>query len=381
MLIPISKKNLVLFDKSNIKEDVFGHHLIFYLWTMFLAEGSLIIVYFLDNNNNSTNTKITVRNSNFKQFSKVKLSFLILLITLMDFGSTFGSNLYVVSGAIIFETVFKIFNLILTMLLTKKILKYSYHRHHAVGLFILILGVIFNSVVDYIYLTESSTIKKNFASFAIYFIIGLSSQILGSLQEVLEKYLMDTIYIAPFLLIYFEGIAGTFLLGVFLIIFGNIKCPNIKGKDNSFPFYICEKENSNDLVYIENFIWCMKFLLSHFEYILSYVVTFTGLFLFNKYRMLTIYYYSPIHKSMSNILKLFIFWIWCVVIPFYERNTIGYNIFTFLSFCLMFFGVLVFLEIIIMIWIAWSNNHCISRTIRKIPYGYSLCRTLVTNYK
>lgn len=345
VLVPIGKNNINGFDKIHIQEDSFGHHPLFYIWVMFFAESLISIPYLFEKFYIEKDDKQNVQNKRFKNYSKIKLFCFIFVLFLMDFIATLCGNLYEVNGANLFENFFKIIFFFISIFLTSKILKYEYYRHHAIGVIFLSIGVGLNAIMDIIVGKTKKIGKDNTRPTLVFISLGLLGQTITAFQEILEKYLMDTIYVEPLFLATGEGIVGTIVLGFFFILFDKIDCPNIE--NNYFPFYLC-RQNKQNKQKLEDFVWCLNFIFSHYEYLLSYIIIIVGLLIFNAIRTLTIYHFSPIHKSMGNIFKLFFFWIFSLLIPFYGASKdVGYNIGVFFSYVFMIFGVFIFLEIII----------------------------------
>ena len=334
MLIPIGEKTISNLVDSNIKGEILGHHPLFYLWIMFFAESFSIISYFL-----LSFRKKVQKKRKIVRLSWIKFLLYSLVLSVMDFCTTLFHNFYQVGGgSALINNLYKILYLLVTIFLTMKFLKYKYYKHNFVGLSILILGIIIHMLFNFFMDKKEEKEEENYTIIVIInFAFILVSSTITAFQEVGEKYLMDKRYIDPLLLLSFEGFFGTILLGLSFIFLGKIDYPTVKGIYGQFPFRLCEKESDMDTnIHIEDFVKCLEFLFSHFEYLISYILLFLGLFLYNHLKMLTIHYFSPIHTSMGNVLKLFLFWIFQLCIPFYKPNTgLGYNIGVFLfHFCL-----------------------------------------------
>ena len=135
-------------------------------------------------------------------------------------------------------------------------------RHHVLGLLVIIIGVLFNSANEIIY-NNPKQLFKYLGTVFTYFGISLGNQLAYSLEKILEKYLIDKSYIDPLLLLSLEGFTGMAICSISLIVVGQYECRIIKGNDELFSSF-CMKEKQSDIVYIENAIWCFKFIFSHY---------------------------------------------------------------------------------------------------------------------
>ena len=171
--------------------------------------------------------KQQIQNKNFKNYSKIKLIGFIIPLFFMDFFATLCGNIYEVNGANLFENFYKIIYLFISIFLTSKILKYKYYRHHGIGIIFLLIGVSLNAIMDIIVGKTKEIGKDKIISILLFIFFGLLGQTITAFQELLEKYLMDTVYVEPLLLITSEKVAGTIILGFFSFYLINLNVPQL----------------------------------------------------------------------------------------------------------------------------------------------------------
>ena len=99
----------------------------------------------------------------------------------------------------------------------------------------------------------------------------------------------------PILLVGFERIIGFTILSVVFLPF-NYSCPFKTGS-------VCRGE------YFENLTKKISNIFESPKSFFGHLFVIFGLFSFNLFRILTVFYYSPKHKTMANSGRLVLFWI------------------------------------------------------------------------
>ena len=177
---------------------------------MFMAEACVIIVFFIqqkitkDLDTLEELTKSQIVNKKEEQnrkaikflpdSKKVKAFFIILGTFALDLiASTAIFIIRQIDNVSSIELGFKIIGLIASTFLSICLLKYKYYKHHFIGCVILCIGLSLYSVIDFFQNSEQITEPKTKSHFKIIMImiIFLCSYVLGSLQEVTHKYLME----------------------------------------------------------------------------------------------------------------------------------------------------------------------------------------------
>ena len=210
------------------------------------------------------------------------------------------------------------------------ILHYNYYRHHFVGGFIVFIGILIYSIFSF--LQKSWTIEPN-----NFLLLGLT--ILSSLLDVIEKYLMDFKYLSPYLIIATEGLIGTIIIPLFFLFINTFICTSF--------ISICNvsQEPVNELINTINGLFIRT------EYIIGIILFIIGVFFFNLFGILTTKAYSPTHRSISDTITSLIIWILTShIFKNYlktEEEKFDTIIVKSISYIVIFFGLLIFLEIII----------------------------------
>ena len=166
-------------------------------------------------------------------------------------------------------------------------------------------------------------------------------------HNVWEKKLMDKDYFNPYSLIGLQGIYGLIFS---LIVLGILNC--FKWND---PFF-CDVEHVGNGNYVPRYDTCQSFksLIRLFTpsngilvITIFYTFGFTG---FNIFRMLTNQNFSTTHRCISDCFGAFLIWIFKLIIDnAYEQKINNIDIiFGSVSYPFIIFGVVVFLEFVIL---------------------------------
>ena len=316
-------------DQNQIK----NNYLILLSIIMF-SEVITFIFYFIQKRNTEQKMKRKLKILPKTLKNKIKSILIIILIVCINFPSTV-IQLYIFQNNFL-EFLEKIVNglsLVFATILCALILNYRYYKHHVVGLCILLTGHTLFSVYD-LYVTGENAEFPDM----INIILFIALYIWVSVQEVLEKYLMEKHYLSPYLIIGLEGICGIVVMClVFIIIIFKIdyvNCDNFK--------FLLKKIWDNPFIIVIDIL----FLLSVFAY--------------NIFRLLTNQFYSPTYICVSTVFGDFFKWVCTIVIVLIaialgeddkeEKETSIPSAFEyivkFLAYGLMIFGIFLYLEII-----------------------------------
>ena len=298
---------------------------------MYLGEFLIIFLYLIE-------TKRS--NAKFHQITDLsikkilKIVGLIFLTCLIDFvGSISLTIVETYKGTEFLELIYKLFTMGLTAVLSRYLLHYQYYIHHIIGYGILLVGLACYSFLEIIgNFKESEESQESQESqeigilgiFVLFIIYLLSSFI-----DIIEKYLMEAEYVSPFLIISTEGAFGL-ILSFISFQFLNDTCTK--------TFFICETPIS----YWNNF----KKFFEDSNLIIALILFFIGVFCVNTFKMLTNQRYSPTHRAIGDNLSAFIFWI----IQFFEfkkQEELWKTILKGVTYVIMFLGIFIFLELII----------------------------------
>ena len=316
----------------------FKFHPIFFVYCMFFAE----CLY-------SIQQLVYPTKTNFKNEKKVltkKTIVILVLLCLADMLSTFCGNLFVVKGIKSFDTIFKVVYFIMTCILMKTVMKYTFHKHHVIAISILLLSVIILTLLNVL---SNEGDSDEYRTIVLYFIFSSLEEFLSSYQNVYEKYLMDIYYINPILIVGLEGVIGFTSLSIAFLPF-KYSCPFA-------DLGVCKQltDSLGNTIYspLEDFPQKIKDIFTKEGFLFGHIFLIFGLLSFNLFRCLTIFYYTPIHKAMANTVKIFFFWILGLIDSDYfdgnkQKVYSIVNIFNLIAYLLSLLGVSIFLELLML---------------------------------
>ena len=338
---------------------------------MFMAEGCVIIIFFIQqkitkDTDSSSFEELTKSQIVYKKeeqnrkaikflpdSKKVKTFFIILGTFALDlFASTAIFIIRQIDNVSSIELGFKIIGLIVSTFFSICILKYKYYRHHFVGCVILCIGLIIYSVVDFI--QNLPQIKQKPAQTTIVMILImifiLCSNVFASLQEVMHKYLMDIMFVSPFAIISLEGFFGIIVMSVSLIFLYYTKCTSK---------IVCTSGNQ-----VENIFDTFNNVISHYQLLIPIIILFFSFIVLSTFRLLTNQAYSPTHRIIPDVYGCCFSWVVRVIFPGLDEISIFKEFQNFVigfSFFLIMVGALIYLEIIELHF--WGLSKNIRRTI------------------
>ena len=204
------------------------------------------------------------------------------------------------------ETIFIFLQMILTLFFVQKIIKYKLEKHNHFGFFLMLIGIIINTICFIIY-KEYFYIKNR-----KFWIIAILSTLIISYREVLEKYFMEVCFINSYLII----LVSDFFSVIFFWIL--LSCEKIKNE--SINNYI--KDNSTNLI-----CSCLFFSSQ------------------NILRIVLNEQFSPTHRIISDLLVSICLSIKRII----ETHIPGYYVPPLITgFFFMILGILVYNELIIL---------------------------------
>lgn len=225
--------------------------------------------------------------------------------------------------------------------LNNKILHLKFHRHHFLGLLVNSIGIFLNIFIGI------KLIIRLFGDDVVdtlIVILPIINCILLSLQECLEKYMLDYKYVSPYAILSFEGIVGVVFIGILTFIADSIPCGNltellcagIDGKegnrhleDISLIF--------NQITIFPNFIYFLVLMLAFYCYDIA--------------KVLTHQHFSPVHRYIGDAFGYMLIWFYLFIVMSIINKSDripGIAIFgTTIGFVLIFIGSFIYLEIIV----------------------------------
>ena len=313
---------------------------------IFLAE-SLIFFFFLISKQRtiSQKTKNTITplihaNNNKLQIlpgkHKIKLLFMILPLSLFEYSSTLCSTYLRGKNLSLFDLTNKVLLIVITTCLSMIILKYKYYKHHLVGIITLFIGVVIFTLLDYISIPVDNKDNNTIVTVLLFCFLTILYQVITALQECFEKYLMESKFVHPHVIVSLEGFSGTFYVIISFLILNHIDC-----KDTNV---FCPNKNEK----VENFTYLIEDVSKNYIYLIGLLISFV---FYNICRSLTNYNFSPSHRAIADTISFILTWICKFIVPSLKFNnsnlSVGYYILAIIAICIMIIAICIYLEIII----------------------------------
>ena len=324
---------------------------------MFLSEVIIGCIYllYLYSSGNSTNSSIQKN-----EVSNVKMSYDFTFLEQGQGRKKYPKKLYLYLFALSFidlltlslpslktndlllmETFYelKYSKIIFLTILCSFFLSLKLYRHQFVGITLMIISMSIN-IITLIYCCRKE-IKEEFGIFIISVFLFLFSFFLTSVQLVIEKKLYNIYKISPYELMLYEGLLGFVSVLVVNTFFFFVRCPE----------YFCP--NQQDYNIFTDFMN----ILNETKVFLFFFLYMTTSLLVNLLARQTIYYFSPTTESVSDSLSSMLFWvIFRFVRDNNKKNAYTSSYIPFIGYCILFFGSLLYNEIIIVYYCGLEEN-------------------------
>ena len=258
----------------------------------------------------------------------------------MNLFSMLVSFILTETNILFFNIIIRCLLIVVTTLLSKWKLKYSYYKHHYFSIIMIFIGTIIYIITDIVLRLSSFTFILQYVF--LFICLMFIAQIFTGIQEVSEKYLMEKEYLNPFFLLFCEGLVEFICTSLMLIPLAFMVCP--------FGNILCSPMISPN---IENLISTATLIFQTQYFFLFFILLIISYFIFNFTRVQTNKHFSPSHRSVADIFGSFLSWIASLIFSSYEYisfaaslETINIIIFS-IVYLFMILGVLIYLEIFI----------------------------------
>ena len=341
------------------KDVKFGIHPWFITFGMFIGESfSLILFYFSNKKNkikniekltelkdkkdninllNSNDTPTNTENSNKKKIAKY---YIFILPALCDFfGSTIATFGLVYLSSSIYQMMRGIL-IIFVMILSIIILKSKMVAHNYLGALILIIGLILTGISP---MVEGDDEENSEFKGIILIII---SQIFSAIQYVVEEKIVRSYTVDSFQMVGFEGMWGSIVYIVVLIIFQFIKCNDF---NTNLKKNICAYKKDSGNIYLEDTIFALKQMIEKKILILLFMLYITSIGIFNISGINLMEYSSSAARAVLDNLRTILIWFYFLLIPQssnYKDLEENFKYLQLLGFILIIIGNLIYNEIL-----------------------------------
>lgn len=350
-------KNLS-YEKEGTQRYFYGKPFII-AWFMCLSEVSLGIFYYIEKKNvynySLPHAEVQIREITKREVIRKGGDYLIyfysFITCILDCLSIICLCMVRELERTFYEVDYKALLIVCSTIISIMIFRYKFHFHHLTGGVIIAIGIVAYTLCDLLIPKEPMNYLKDKPYKKLTFTVNISAvlmlfllPILTGFQENIEKYMMEKMFVSRYKIVFLEGITGFLLISLSFIPLAFINCP-----ENSL---LCQKDSSSAEV-IENVYESLSFAWRHPQFLSMLILICVSFALFNFFRIQTNYHFSPSHRAIADIMGYFLFFILQMFIPFLsyrEKNSIAFNIIAIVCYVIVFVGVLVVLEVIIIYW-------------------------------
>ncbi|OMJ96229.1 hypothetical protein SteCoe_189 [Stentor coeruleus] len=314
-------------DMITIKDHNFAHPYI-QCTNLFLGEALCLLIYMtyksIKRFRNRTLQYKHLHRSGSKTLSKFYEKLGVLSFGIPGILYVFSIYLMFIGLALSALSVYQIIRGIITLpvlIFSMIFLRRRFYRHHYLGIFFLLLGVIIVSI--------DSVIEKSISSSdpLIGAIVLIISQLIAGGVFVYEEYLMNKMFVEPIQAVGVEGLVGLILSVLVLIVLNFIPCEN-----NDFC-YGGKVENTMQVVedIIENTRLLILFISSFFVITVLY---WAGIY--------TTRYASALARATLDSSRIVVVWVYSIIAGW--ETVLWVEI---IGFAFVVFGTLVYNEIVV----------------------------------
>lgn len=231
--------------------------------------------------------------------------------------------------------------IIFVMILSILILKSKMLAHNYLGALILIIGLILTGISP---MVEGDDEKNSEFKGIILIII---SQIFSAIQYVVEEKIVRSYVVDSFQMVGFEGMWGSIVYIVVLIIFQFIKCNDF---NQNLKENICAyRDNYDGNIYLEDTNFALKQMIKKKILILLFILYITSIGIFNISGINLMEYSSSAARAVLDNLRTILIWFYFLLIPQssnYEELEEKFKYLQLLGFILIIIGNLIYNEIL-----------------------------------
>ena len=338
------------------KDTKFDIHPWFITFGMFIGESFSLILYYIsiknkknknestenltelkeDNNflnsNNSTNTESS-------EEKKIPKCYIFIIPALCDFfGSTIATFGLVYLSSSIYQMMRGIL-IIFVMILSIIILKSKMKIYNYLGALILIIGLILTGISP---MVEGNEEENSEMKGIILIII---SQIFSAFQYVVEEKIVRNYIVDSFQMVGFEGMWGSIVYIVILIIFQFINC---KKFNTNLKKNICAYREGHE-TYLENTIFAFEQMLEKKILILLFMLYITSIGIFNISGINLMEYSSSAARAVLDNLRTILIWFYFLLIPQssnYEELEESFKFLQLFGFILIIIGNMIYNQLL-----------------------------------
>ena len=335
------------------------NHSFFITFLMFLGESiCLIVYYFKDKNPEQIQIEHLEEVENILNQEKIytltepekpeATPFMLILPALCDF---FGSTIMTIGLTMLSGSTYQMMRgsvILFTSLFSRIFLNNKILLHNYIGLSLVITGLFLVGVSNVLiqgFIPEGCGVKTEDKSTYMGYILVIFAQIFSAFQFIIEEKFTKHYTCDPLKVVGWEGVWGSGLYFIVLIIFQNITCPNPLNFEKNWATAICTKNNNNqyhleDTNFAFKQIWNNKLLLFYtILFIISIAVfNYVGI-------TITKIASAPARAVIDTVRTIFI---WAFfILPIVDKcHREHFNWIQLFGFIFLIFGTLIYNKII-----------------------------------
>ena len=371
LLMIITGSTNTIFNKimQNIeaKGKIFEKHHWFIPFSMFVGELFSIFYYLFiiirrkkevtENKNESGDDEQKKEEEKTKKIP-VPTNFIFSISALCDL---LGTTLNIFGLTYLTSSIYQMlrgFRLFFICLLSKAILKNEIYRHHYLGIAILILGL---SIVG-INSVKNKDENKDVEDPIIGIILLFLGQFFNSIEYIIQEKFIKKYIIHPSQLVGFEGLWGSCLYLILLIVFQNISCDDLSG---NFKKQICF-ENDEEETYIEDTIFALKQIWDKKLLLILYIFFVVSIALYNLVGIKLIELISSTHRVVVDEARAVFIWLFFIFFTRVDGTQEEFHYLQLIGYIFIIFGTIIYNEILVIPFCNLDYNTIVRREEREI---------------
>lgn len=336
------------------------HHVWFIVFCMFLGEmlcGLWYIIWCWSEKRKQKNAPLleaeVPKDANGVPLKEAS-PFLLAIPTLCDF---MGSTIQIFGLTMMAGSVYQMFRgslLFFTALFSVIFLKNKLYKHHLLGLAIVITGLVLVGASSKIYPTErpascSSSGQTQESVWGI--VLVICAQIFSASQYIIEEKFMKGYHCHPLRAVGFEGMWGSSIYIILIIIFSFIKCD----PDSNLTSFVCCEDDS-EVWRVENAIFALRQLGDNGILCFCAILYVFSISIFNFVGISVSKYASSASRSVVDTIRTIVVWGFFLM-PFIDECHREHFIYLqLIGFFLLISGTVIFNEVVEIPFLGLNQN-------------------------
>jgi hypothetical protein len=242
-------------------------------------------------------------------------------------------------------------------LLSKVILKNEIYRHHYLGIATLILGLSIVGISSVIYGTQE--VKEEHFKGIILLFLG---QFFNSIEFIIQEKFIKKYIIHPSQLVGFEGLWGSCMYLILLIVFQNISCNDW---EYSLADSVCS-ENYKEEKYIEDTRFALEQMWDNKHLLILYIFFVVSIALYNLVGIKLIELVSSIHRVVVDEARTVFIWLFFIRFEPVNGTHEDFHYLQLVGYIFIIFGTIIYNEILVIPFCNLDYNTIVRREEREI---------------